>query len=134
MKRWKKITLLLLVLLVLSQLPFIYRRHRLALLREAIARLNAERKVDQNSNPFADYKGVIHVHSILGGHSTGGLSDIIRAARANALDFVIMTEHPSADLDTDYLSSQSTARSGLRRLPAGVQKLERWRLRRDRGL
>lgn len=100
MKRWKKITLLLLVLLVLSQLPFIYRRHRLALLREEIARLNSERKVDPNSLPLADYKGVIHVHSILGGHSTGGFSDIIRAARANALDFVIMTEHPSAELDT----------------------------------
>jgi len=100
MKRWKKISLVLLGLILISQLPFVYRRRQLSQLRETIARLNAGRALDQNSTPFADYKGVIHVHSMLGGHSAGNFTDIIRAANANKLDFVIMTEHPSAYFDT----------------------------------
>lgn len=100
MKRWKKVALLLLGLMILSQLPFIYRRHQLGVLRESIARLNAQRASDQSSLPFADYGGVIHVHSMLGGHSAGSFSEIVRAAEANKLDFVVMTEHPAAEIDT----------------------------------
>jgi hypothetical protein len=97
-KRWKRWTLLLLGLIVLSQLPFIYRRFQLRALRARIAELNASRTESPSS--FADYKGVIHVHSQLGGHSTGTFADIIEAARQNNLSFVVMTEHPSASVDT----------------------------------
>jgi hypothetical protein len=98
-KSWKRWALILLGLLVLSQSPFIYRRFQLRQLRAKITELNASR-VSTQADEFADYKGVVHVHSQLGGHSTGSLSDIISAARQNSLSFVVMTEHPSATIDT----------------------------------
>lgn len=100
MKRWQKITLALLGLLLLSQLPFAYRRYRLGRLHTAIEALNAQRVVDRSDNAYADYQGVIHVHSTLGGHSTGSFADILRAATSNHLNFVVMTEHPQAHMDT----------------------------------
>ena len=99
MKRWKKVALALLLIALLSQAPFVYRRYRLGQLKTEIASLNASRTAATQGD-FADYKGVIHVHSFLGGHSTGTFDEIVRAARSNSLDFVVMTEHPSADVDT----------------------------------
>jgi hypothetical protein len=100
MKRWKKVTLVIFALFLLFQIPFIYRRIRLGSLYRAIQQVNAERSVDQSQSAYSDYKGVIHVHSSLGGHSTGNLADIIGAARQNGLNFVVMTEHPSDEMDT----------------------------------
>jgi hypothetical protein len=99
MKRWKKIVLVLAVLVFLSQLPFAYRRYKLGHLHAAIEQLNSQRAINTDGN-FAEYKGVIHVHSFLGGHSTGTFEDIITAASANQLSFVVMTEHPSRNFDT----------------------------------
>lgn len=100
MKRWKKIVLLLLGLVLVSQLPFIYRRYRLGRLNATIQVLNSERAVTKSETPFAEYTGVIHVHSSLGGHSTGRFEEIVRAANLNNLNFVVMTEHPSASINT----------------------------------
>ncbi|HYY56485.1 MAG TPA: hypothetical protein VE842_04080, partial [Pyrinomonadaceae bacterium] len=100
MKRWKKIVLLLLGLILISQLPFVYRRYRLGRLNAAIQELNAGRVLPQGENPYADYRGVMHVHSALGGHSTGSFEEIIRAAQMNGLHFVVMTEHPAGEFDT----------------------------------
>jgi len=99
MKRWIKIAVGLILLAIISQVPFIYRRHQLSLLRDAIAALNVARNRSENPG-FVDYKGVIHVHSNLGGHSTGTLPEIVRAAESEGLKFVVMTEHPSAEVDT----------------------------------
>ena len=105
MKRRKKIILILLVVVVLSQLPFVYRRYKLGKLHAAIQQLNSQRKPDQKANDvYAEYKGVIHVHSFLGGHSTGTFEDIIAAATVNQLNFVIMTEHPSKNFDTSAMT------------------------------
>lgn len=104
MKRWKKVILVLLGLIFLSQSPFIYRRFQLRSLSLAIQDLNNRQTVDQSDNAYADYKGVVHVHSSLGGHSTGNFPDIIRAANRNQLQFVVMTEHPSAQFDTAALT------------------------------
>jgi cell division protein FtsL len=104
MKRWKKIVLLLLGLIVISQLPFIYRRYRMGQLADAIRRLNSERVLPQGEQAYADYRGVIHVHSSLGGHSTGSLEEIISAARLNELNFVVMTEHPAKELSTTEMT------------------------------
>ena len=90
LQRWKKVALIALGLFLLFQIPFIYRRVRLGRLYSAIQRVNAERVVDQAATPYADYKGVVHVHSSLGGHSTGNFVDIISAANRNGLDFVVM--------------------------------------------
>ncbi len=78
----------------------------------AIARVNSERVAPNNDNRFVEYKGVIHVHSFLGGHSSGTFSNIIDAAKANGLQFVIMTEHTERDFDTSAMT--------LRGMHAGV--------------
>ena len=87
------------LLVLLTQTPFIYRRYQLGRLAATIQQLNAQRATAAE-DPYADYRGALHVHSALGGHSTGTLAEIVQAARANALAFVVMTEHPAADMDT----------------------------------
>jgi hypothetical protein len=104
MKRWKKIALIALVLFLLFQIPFIYRRIRLGNLRAAIQGVNSARAVDQTSSAYTDYRGVMHVHSSLGGHSTGNLTDIIEGANRNKLHFVVMTEHTSPLMDTSGMT------------------------------
>src|SRR5260370_41271710 len=100
MKRWKSLLLALFGLIVLSQLPFAYRRYRLGRLHSAIQQLASQRTAPQNNSSFVDYKGVIHVHTFLGGHSTGTFTELISAAKTDELAFVIMTEHPQQDFDT----------------------------------
>jgi hypothetical protein len=100
----KKLLLLLLGLVVLSQLPFAYRRYRLGRLNSAIQQLASQRVAAPAESGFVDYKGVIHVHSFLGGHSTGTFTEMIEAAKSNGLDFVIMTEHPQNDFDTSAMT------------------------------
>lgn len=112
MKRWKKVLLLALGLFLLFQIPFIYRRVRLGNLRSAIQQVNAERVVDPAASAYTDYKGVMHVHSSLGGHSTGNFTEIIEAAQRNGLSFVVMTEHTSPLMDTSGMT--------LKGLHAGV--------------
>lgn len=113
MKRWQKVALLLLALALLSQIPFAYRRYRLGRLRAAIRRLESQRITNQTDSAYTDYKGVIHVHSALGGHSTGSFADIIRAANQNQLAFVVMTEHPSADFNTALMTLRDTHKGVL---------------------
>ncbi len=98
MKTWKKLLLLLLVLILLSQIPFAYRRYKLGRLNATIQQANSQRVTVQDG--FLEYKGAMHVHSFLGGHSTGTFDDIIAAAGSNQLDFVVMTEHPSKNVST----------------------------------
>lgn len=100
MRLWKKLLLLIVALILLAQIPFAYRRYKLGRLHAAIQQLNSERSTKQSDASFVEYKGVIHVHSFLGGHSSGNFDDIIGAAKANQLDFVVMTEHPSANVNT----------------------------------
>src|SRR5713226_9744454 len=102
--RRRKILIVMLGLVVLSQLPFVYRRYRLARLQKAIQQLESQRVAPQGESDFVDYRGVIHVHSSLGGHSTGTFAELIAAAKANQLDFVIMTEHPQAEFDTSAMT------------------------------
>jgi hypothetical protein len=104
MKRWKKVTLIALGLFLLFQIPFIYHRVRLGNLRTAIQKVNAARVVDESASAYTDYKGVVHVHSSLGGHSTGNFVDIIQAANRNNLSFVVMTEHTSDVMDTSGMT------------------------------
>ncbi|HVS20293.1 MAG TPA: hypothetical protein VHD88_00520, partial [Pyrinomonadaceae bacterium] len=84
MKRRKMLIVLLGILLV-SQLPFAYRRYRLSHLHNAIQQLASQRVSQSTESAFVDYQGVIHVHSSLGGHSTGNFSELIAAAKANQL-------------------------------------------------
>jgi len=103
MKRWQKLSLVLLAVIICSQVPFAYRRYRLGRLRDAIQQLNSERQ-PKSDDKFVEYKGVLHVHSHLGGHSSGNFQEIIAAAKQNQLNFVVMTEHTSADFNTAALT------------------------------
>ena len=100
MTRRKKLLVVLLVVILCSQAPFAYRRYRLKRLRNTIQQLASQRVTTETTSGYVDYKGVIHVHSSLGGHSTGTFAELVTAARANNLAFVIMTEHPQAEFDT----------------------------------
>ncbi len=96
----RRILIFILGLIIVSQIPFAYRRYRLRRLRNTIQQLAPQRVAPSGESQFVDYQGVIHVHSSLGGHSTGNFAELIAAAKANRLDFVIMTEHPQQDFDT----------------------------------
>src|SRR5687768_9965409 len=100
MTRRPKFLLALLVILVLSPAPSAYRRYRLKRLQSTIQQLASQRVSNDTATEYVDYKGVIHVHTSLGGHSSGTFTELIAAAKANDLDFAIMTEHPQAEFDT----------------------------------
>ncbi len=102
-KLLKRIVLILLAVLIAVQAPFIYRRYKVGKLAEKISELNSQRKEPADSK-FKEYKGIIHAHTNLGGHSTGPFEELIAAANANDLDFVIMTEHWSDTIDTAALT------------------------------
>lgn len=108
MSRRKKFALVLLGVLLASQVPFAYRRYRLGRLRAAVAELNARRAPPAPEDPFADHAGVFHVHSALGGHSEGRPEEIVSAAVANGLAFVVMTEHPAAEVNTAEATLRGT--------------------------
>jgi hypothetical protein len=108
MKRWKKLALALLVLLLASQAPFAYRRYALGRLGAAVDALNAGRAEPPDGARFDDYAGVFHVHSALGGHSTGRPEEIVRAAKETGLAFVLMTEHPSPHVNTAEATLRGT--------------------------
>lgn len=107
MSRWKKLFLALLVLLLVSQVPFAYRRYKLGRLNGRIQQVNSQRVVEPPTD-LVEYIGVVHVHSFLGGHSKGGFKEIISAAQANSLDFVVMTEHQESDFDTAAMTLKGT--------------------------
>ena len=105
MRSKKKLILLITFLvLLLSQIPFAYRRFKLGRLNAAIQQLNGQRTYPGPESLLVEQKGVVHVHSSLGGHSAGTFSEIISAAQANDLQFVIMTEHTEKDFDTASLT------------------------------
>lgn len=93
----------LLSLLLLAQIPFIYRRWQTAALNDRIAELAAQR-VPSGQTDYKTAQGVIHVHTSLGGHSRAVFPELAAAAKANSLDFVVMTEHVDETLDTAALT------------------------------
>ena len=103
MKLWKKILLVLLIVFLLTQIPFVYNRYQFGRLHDKITRLQTERIENSNQN-FKDYKGIIHVHTTIGGHSTGSFDELIDGAAKNNLDFVVMTEHTTDLYDTSALT------------------------------
>lgn len=103
MKIWKKILLALLVVVLLAQIPFVYNRYRIGLLSAKIKRLESQR-TNASDPAYSEYKGIIHAHTSLGGHSTGHFDELIGGANGNELDFVVMTEHYSPLFDTSALT------------------------------
>lgn len=105
MRSKKFILLVIFLVLLLSQIPFACRRYKLRRLNAAVQQLNSQRTPHQTTG-YTEYQGVVHVHSFLGGHTTGTFGAIISAAQANQLQFVIMTEHTEKDFDTAAMTLQ----------------------------
>jgi hypothetical protein len=112
MKLWKKILLILFAVILLAQIPFIYNRWKFGQLHDKIVQLQARETEIPDSN-FNDYEGVIHVHTAIGGHSTGNFDELIDGAAKNNLDFVVMTEHTAALYDTSALTLQGDIKGVL---------------------
>lgn len=112
MKPLKKALLLLLAVLVAVQVPFIYRRYKTGQRAKLIAEIQAHR-IERPSAKLTEYRGIIHAHTSLGGHSTGTFAELIPAANAAELDFVLMTEHWSDDYDTSALTLNGVYRNTL---------------------
>src|SRR5687767_2043683 len=101
----KRVLAAILLLLLVSQIPFAYRRYKLRRLNAAIQQLTSER-ITHERHGFSEHLGVVHVHSFLGGHSAGTFQEILAAAQANRLQFVIITEHTETDFDTAAMTLQ----------------------------
>ncbi|QQS40791.1 MAG: hypothetical protein IPM63_15695 [Acidobacteriota bacterium] len=99
MRTFKRILLVAGCLLLVAQIPFAVNLYRTARLASEIEEMNRSRSSVPDLG-FKDYKGVIHVHSFVGGHSTGTFDELIRAANENGLDFVVMTEHVANEFDS----------------------------------
>ena len=95
------------VILLLAQIPFIYRRFELRALHRSLQAMHAKRTPITDAT-FREYVGVAHVHTSLGGHSTGTPAEVIKAAQSNKLDFVVMTEHTENDFDTAAMTLSGT--------------------------
>lgn len=106
MKILRTIILSSLAVLLAVQVPFVYRRYKIGQLGNKISELQkAAADVPRHQTPgFSEYKGVMHVHTFLGGHSTGTFDELIKAANSNGLDFVVMTEHYENAYDTSALT------------------------------
>ncbi|MGB7069288.1 MAG: hypothetical protein WBD22_07320 [Pyrinomonadaceae bacterium] len=97
----KRLLFTVFAVLLVIQVPFIYRRYATGRLQDSINNLASIRSARENTDSqFDEYKGIIHAHTSLGGHSTGSFEELIDAARDSELDFVVMTEHHSDKLDT----------------------------------
>jgi hypothetical protein len=107
MKLWKKILLVVLAVVLLAQIPFVYRRYQIGQLAGRIGELGAQRVSNENAK-YQEFKGIIHAHTNLGGHSTGTFEELIGASAANELDFVLLTEHTAALFDTSAQTLKGT--------------------------
>jgi hypothetical protein len=96
-----------LAVLLAVQVPFVYRRYKIGQVNDKIRQGNSQRTAHDTPG-FTEYKGVMHVHTSLGGHSTGTFEELITAAHANDLDFVVMTEHYDQKYDTSALTLNGT--------------------------
>jgi hypothetical protein len=104
----RKIVLVFLAVLIAVQVPFVYRRHQIGQIGNRIQH-RLKGSVDRQTFPgYTEYKGVMHVHTFLGGHSTGTFEELIAGANANDLDFVVMTEHYDQAYDTAALTLNGT--------------------------
>lgn len=98
-RRILQVLIALLVLFVIAQIPFIYRRIQIGQIADTIRRTNADRP-PPTSTKFREYKGVIHVHTAHSGELSDMYDEMLAASASNVLDFVLLTEHYSSKFDT----------------------------------
>jgi hypothetical protein len=86
----RRVWFVLAIVVAGSALTWAAYHHRFATLSRAAEDL--ARRFEAVEAP-KDLRGVIHVHTAIGGNSEGTLDDVVRAARSAKIDFVILTEH-----------------------------------------
>ena len=92
-----------LFLLLIIQAPFIYEVLESFWLSSYLESLPEE---DRPESPFADVKGVIHIHSAAGGHSRGTYPEIIEAGEKTGMKWIFLTEHPREPRIFNKISSR----------------------------
>jgi hypothetical protein len=97
MKRFEKTFLILILVVLLTQVPFAYHRFQIGRLAARISAMNAGARASGDGR-YTDYPGVIHVHTSLGGHSTATMDELINGAKG--LAYVIITEHTATHYDS----------------------------------
>jgi hypothetical protein len=97
MKRFEKITLILIFIGLLTQTPFAYHRFQIGRLAARISAMKADAHTLADGR-YRDYPGVIHVHTSLGGHSTGTMDELINGSKG--LAYVVITEHTATYYDS----------------------------------
>jgi hypothetical protein len=97
MKRFEETVLILLLIGLLTQIPFAYHRYQVGRLATKIESMKANARVFGDGR-YTDYPGVLHVHTFLGGHSTGTMDELI--AGSKGLAFVVITEHTATYYDS----------------------------------
>ena len=112
MKWWKKILLILLGIFLLIQIPFVYNRWKFGQLYDQINELQS-RRVERSDSGYNDFKGIIHAHTSIGGHSTGTFDELVDGAAKNELDFVLMTEHTAEFYDTSAMTLRGKIKNVL---------------------
>ena len=103
MKILRKILFALIAMTIAIQVPFVYRRYELGNLTQKVADLEANHTIHTPTG-WTEYRGIIHAHTNLGGHSTGTVEELVTAANDVGLDFVLMTEHYQPLIDTSALT------------------------------
>jgi len=102
-KIFKRILIAVAVLVILSQVPFAYRRYMIGQTADKIASDNTARRQIEDAR-FDEYHGAIHAHSAIGGHSNATFDELIAGANAAGTNFVVMTEHWSDAYDTSAMT------------------------------
>jgi hypothetical protein len=94
---------------------------RLAAVRAAIVKLQAERKELPRPQPWKEYRANLHVHSSLSHDSRGTIDEIVRAAKAAGTQIVMSTEHPAEHYDV-FDDGHQGMREGVLLVPGAETK------------
>lgn len=118
----------LLILLIL-QLPFIFKVCQSRELSQYLAQLPASKAPPV---PFTDLRGTLHVHSAAGGHSLSTYPEILEVARSLDYDYIVFTEHPREpelflkieDPELTVIYGREESRDSYRYLTAGDHPIQ----------
>ena len=91
MKSLKPISIVLIVLVIFISSCTPHFRHRA--LRNQIQGLNQHRTALSPPEPYRDFPGTIHVHTILSHDSEGSIDEIVGASQKAGSRYVITTDH-----------------------------------------
>lgn len=111
----------LFLLIFLLQLPFLYSLCQSRAVSSYLQSLPRE----EMPVPFQDWRGAIHLHTALGGHSLATYPELFEAAKETGSRYLVMTEHSREDSpyrrmdDPDLVVVHGTENQGCLELGPG---------------